>query len=134
MKSESRLECASFPWQPLVEGSDSIGRLAVKLAAYKGTAAGYAVAAAHISALRQAEIPYSFRPRRDANYPFGVFVVRKQIRQAKETIGPLGLGADGLNEPALSVFSRVAFSPAPITRSSQEDRISRINSTRWPSR
>jgi hypothetical protein len=96
MKSGRRLESASFPWQPLVEGSDSIGRIAVKLAAYKGTAAGYAVAAAHISALRQAEIPYSFRPRRDANYPFGVFVVRKQIRQAKETIGRMGLGADAI--------------------------------------
>jgi hypothetical protein len=26
--------------------------------------------------------------------PFGVFVVRKQIRPAKETIGRMGLGAD----------------------------------------
>jgi hypothetical protein len=55
-----------------------------------------AVAVAHIAALRQAEIPYSFRPVRDANYPFGVFVVRKQIRQAKETIRRMGLGADAI--------------------------------------
>jgi hypothetical protein len=96
MKSGNRVESASFLWRPLVEGSDSIGRLAVKLAAYKGTVDGYAVAAAHITVLRQAGIPYSFRPRRDANYPFGVFVVRKQVRQARETLGGIGLGADAI--------------------------------------
>jgi hypothetical protein len=79
-----------------LRGRILIGRLAVKLAAYKGNAAGYAVAAAHIAALRQAQIPYSFRPRRDANYPFGVFIVRKQIRPAKETIERMGLGADAI--------------------------------------
>ena len=77
-----------------MEGSDSIGRFAVKITAYKDTPAGFAVASAHIAALREGGIPYSFRPRRDNEYPFGVFVGPKQIRQAKATIGHVGLGAD----------------------------------------
>ena len=85
---------ASLPWERLIEGSDSIGRFAVKIAGYKNTAAGFGVASAHIAALRQADIPYSFRPRRDAEYPFGVFVGRKQLRPARAAIGQSGLGAD----------------------------------------
>lgn len=76
-----------------MEGSDAIGRLAVKIAAYKDTTAGFAVASVHITALRQAKIPYSFRPRRDTEYPFGVFVVRRLFRVAKETVACAGLGA-----------------------------------------
>ena len=84
----------SLPWDRLVEGSDSIGRLAVKIAAYKDTTAGFAVASAHTATLRQAEIPYSFRPRRDNEYPFGLFVGRKLVRRAREATERLGLGAD----------------------------------------
>ena len=84
----------SLPWGRLIEGSDSVGRLAAKVAGYKDTAAGFAVASAHIAALRHAGIPYSFRPRRDPAFPFGIFVFRKQIRHAKEVIGKIGLGAD----------------------------------------
>ena len=88
------MSSVSFPWGRLIEASDSIGRLAVKLAAYKDTATGYSVASAHIAALRLADICYSFRPRRDEIYPVGVFVLRKQLRQAQTTIGRVGLGAD----------------------------------------
>jgi hypothetical protein len=84
----------SLPWGRLIEASDSIGRFAVKLAAYKDTATGYSVASAHIAALREADICYSFRPRRDEIYPVGVFVFRKQLREAQTTIGCVGLGAD----------------------------------------
>ena len=76
-----------LPWGRLIEGSDFVGRLAVKVAGYKDTAAGFAVASAHFAALRHAGIPYSFRPRRDPAFPFGIFVVRKKIRDAKEAIG-----------------------------------------------
>jgi hypothetical protein len=84
----------SLRWDRLIEGSDSIGRLAEKVVAYRDTAAGFAVAAVHIAALRQAGIPYSCRPRRDGQYPFGVFVAHKQIRRAKRTVGLAGLGVD----------------------------------------
>ena len=84
----------SLPWERLIEGSDSIGRLATKITAYKDTAAGFAVASAHIAALRQADIPYSLRPRPDPVLPFAIFVLRKQVRRAKGTIGQVGLGAD----------------------------------------
>lgn len=84
----------SLPWGRLIEGSDSVGRLAVKVASYEDTAAGFAVASAHVAALRHASIPYSFRPRRDPAFPFGIFVVRKQIRHAKGVIGKIGLGVD----------------------------------------
>jgi hypothetical protein len=114
MKSGNRLESASFPWQPLVEGSDSIGRLAVKLAAYKGTAAGYAVAAAHLAALRQAEIPYSFRPRRDANYPSGYLSFANRSVRLKRPLGAWDWAPMRLNEPTRPVFSRGAFSLDPF--------------------
>lgn len=84
----------SLPWDRLIEGSDSIGRFAVKIAAYKDTAAGFAVAAAHIESLRHSGTSCSLRPRRDPEYPFGIFVNRKQIRQARAIIGHIGLGAD----------------------------------------
>ena len=83
-----------LPFDRLIEASDSVGRHAVKLSAYKETPAGYAVAAAHIAALREAGIPYSFRPRRDAAFPYGVFVRKKELRMAQETIASVGLGAD----------------------------------------
>lgn len=84
----------SLPWDRLIEGSDSIGRFAVKIAAYKDTDAGFAVAAAHIAALRHSGTSCSLRPRRDLEYSFGLFVNRKQVRQAKAIIGRVGLGAD----------------------------------------
>jgi hypothetical protein len=82
------------PFDRLMEASDSVGRYAVKLLSYKETDAGYSVAAAHIAALREAGIPYSFRPRRDVAYPYGIFVPKKQLRLARETVERLGLGAD----------------------------------------
>ena len=84
----------ALPWDRLMEGSDSIGRLAERIAAYKDTPAGFAVASAHIAALRRAGIPYSMRPRRDPEFRFGIFVVRKEMRRAKATIGQVGLGVD----------------------------------------
>ena len=87
----------TLPWDRLMEASDSIGRLALRLAAYKDTAGGYSVAAAHVAALRQTGIPYSLRPRRDASYPYGVFVLRKQERKARAAIGLVGLGADSID-------------------------------------
>ncbi len=89
-----RRQSVSLPWGRLIEGSDSVGRLAVKVAGYNDTLAGFAVASAHIAALRHAGIPYSFRPCRDPAFPFGIVVVRKQIRHAKEVIGKMGLGVD----------------------------------------
>lgn len=85
---------SSLPWYRLIEGSDAIGQLAGKVATYRDSAAGFSIATAHIALLRQVGIPYSFRPRRHRDYPFGVFVTRKQVRQAKEIISRLGLGVD----------------------------------------
>lgn len=88
------MRSSSLPWDRLIEGSDSVGRLAIKVVGYKDTAAGFGIAAAHIAALREAGIRYSLRPRRSAEYPFAAFVARKQIRRAKATIGQIGLGVD----------------------------------------
>ena len=92
--SAATMRNPSLPWHRLIEGSDSIGRFAVKIADYKDTAAGFGVAAAHVAALRHSGTSCSLRPRRDPEYPFGLFVNRKQIGQAKAIIAHVGLGAD----------------------------------------
>jgi len=88
------MQSTSLPWERLIEGSDAIGRFVVKIAAYKDTAQRRDLRGGHCKSRGQAEFPYSFRPRRDAKYPFGVFVVRKLVRRANETIACLGLGND----------------------------------------
>jgi hypothetical protein len=84
----------AFAWDRLGEASDKIGPDAAKLVAYKNTAAGYAIAAVHVVALREAIVPYSVRPTGHGEYPFGIFVLTEGLNRAREIVGSVGIGSD----------------------------------------
>jgi hypothetical protein len=84
----------ALPWDRLMEASDKIGPDAARLVAYKNTAAGYAIAAAHIASLREAAVSRSVRPTGDTEHPFGTFVLPNEMGRAREMIGRVGLGSD----------------------------------------
>jgi hypothetical protein len=81
-------------WDRLMEASDKIGPDAAKLVAYKNTVGGYAIAAAHIVALRDAGVSYSIRPTGNEEHPFGAFVAPDNISRAQQIIEGVGLGSD----------------------------------------
>jgi DNA-binding NtrC family response regulator len=87
------LGASGLPWDRLVEASDRVVPEAI-LMAYKDTAMGFAVAAAHAAALRQAEVPYSFHPSLDPDYRFQLAVPPREIRRAYDIAASVGLGAD----------------------------------------
>jgi CheY-like chemotaxis protein len=83
-----------FPWDRLMEASDSLGPDAAKLLRYKNTAAGYGIAAAHAAALRAAGVPYSFLPSDDLEHPVELRVTAEDLERAQEMTSRVGIGAD----------------------------------------
>jgi hypothetical protein len=83
-----------------MEASDELGPRATKLTAYPNTAAGYAMATAHIAALRAGGVRYSICSTGNEEYPFGVFVLPVDTARSVRIIRIVGLGSDmNLSQP-----------------------------------
>lgn len=83
-----------FPWERLLEASDTLAGASLEIMAYRDTAAGFAIAITHVAVLRAAGVPYTFRPRENTAMPLGLTVTEDKRAQALTLIERIGLGAD----------------------------------------
>ena len=80
-------------WERLIEGSDDLPD-GDRVAAYRNTAAAYAIAAAHSAILRQANLPYQFRHMDEDDHAFELVVQAGRRQRVRDCISLIGLGAD----------------------------------------
>jgi CheY-like chemotaxis protein len=83
-----------FPWDRLVEASDTLRDPASRVIGYRDTAAGFAIAITHIAVLRAGRVPYAFRFTGNAALPIALTVLSGDSAQALTLIERVGLGVD----------------------------------------